>query len=164
MDLPRALLIYAGTLDARLDIEWLRETARAMPAARIALVGPIVDDAHVRRLREEPNIEIRAPLPRAELAELMRNADVGLVPHLRTPLTETMSPLKLYEYLAGGLPVVATDLEPMRGIDSRVLLVGEGGNFCGGGSGRARAGPRRGARAARVRASQLVAQPPRRAA
>jgi hypothetical protein len=42
-----------------------------------------------------------------------------------------MSPLKLYEYLAGGLPVAATDLEPMREIDPRVLLVGEGGDFAG---------------------------------
>jgi teichuronic acid biosynthesis glycosyltransferase TuaH len=130
-DPGRPLLIYAGTLDARLDVEWLRQTARAMPTARIALVGPIVDGAHVTPLRQEPNIEIRDPLPRTQLAELIRGADVGLVPHRRTALTETMSPLKLYEYLAGGLPVAATDLAPMRDIDSRVLLVEENGDFAG---------------------------------
>jgi glycosyltransferase involved in cell wall biosynthesis len=130
-DPAKPLLVYAGTLDARLDVDWLRQTARTLPAARIALVGPVVEDAHLEPLREEPNVTIHAPLPRTQLAELIRAADVGLVPHRRTALTETMSPLKLYEYLAGGLPVAATDLEPMRDIDPRVLLVGEGDDFAG---------------------------------
>jgi glycosyltransferase involved in cell wall biosynthesis len=128
-DRTQPLLLYVGTLDDRLEVEWLRETARAMPSATIALVGPVVDSAHLTPLRREPNIEILTPLPRTLLAELIRSADVGLVPHRRTSLTEKMSPLKLYEYLAGGLPVAATDLAPMRGIDSRVLLVEENGDF-----------------------------------
>ena len=130
-DPAKPLLVYAGTLDARLDVDWLRQTARTLPAARIALVGPVVEDAHLEPLRKEPNVEIHAPLPRIQLAEMIRAADVGLVPHRRTALTETMSPLKLYEYLAGGLPVAATDLEPMHEIDPRVLLVGEGEDFAG---------------------------------
>jgi glycosyltransferase involved in cell wall biosynthesis len=130
-DRRRPLVVYAGTLDARLDVEWLTQTARAMPHATVALVGPVVDASHLEPLRAVSNIELRAPLPRAELAALLRTADVGVIPHRRSPLTEAMSPLKLYEYLAGGLPVVATDLEPMRGIDPRVLLVGEGGDFAG---------------------------------
>jgi glycosyltransferase involved in cell wall biosynthesis len=40
-----------------------------------------------------------------------------------------MSPLKVYEYLAAGLPVIATDLPPVRGIDDRVLLVDTVGEF-----------------------------------
>jgi teichuronic acid biosynthesis glycosyltransferase TuaH len=125
------LLVYAGSLDARLDVEWLRQTARAMPQATLALVGPLVDGAHLQPLRSEPNVTIHAPLQRAELAALIGSADVGLIPHRRSALTEAMSPLKLYEYLAGGLPVAATDLEPMRGVDARVVLVGEGGDFAG---------------------------------
>ncbi len=123
------LVVYAGTLDARLDVEWLRQTARALPRATIALVGPVVDAAHLEPLRAIPNVEIRAPLARAELAALLRGADLGVIPHRRTPLTEAMSPLKLYEYLAGGLPVVASDLAPVRGVDPRVKLVAEGGDF-----------------------------------
>jgi glycosyltransferase involved in cell wall biosynthesis len=142
------LVVYAGTLDARLDVDWLLQTARALPEATIALVGPVVDASHLEPLRAVSNIEFRDPLPRAELAALLRSADLGVIPHRRSPLTEAMSPLKLYEYLAGGLPVVATDLEPMRGIDPRVLLVGAGGDFAGAARaalalGRAREGARR---------------------
>lgn len=129
--LPRPLLLYVGALDARLDVRWLSQTARAFPGGTLALVGPLVDGVHLEPLRSEPNITIRSPLPRRELAGLIRCADAGLIPHRCSPLTEAMSPLKLYEYLGGGLPVAATDLEPMRGIDPRVLLVPEGGDFAG---------------------------------
>jgi teichuronic acid biosynthesis glycosyltransferase TuaH len=126
------LLVYAGTLDTRLDVAWLSQTAKALPDATIVLAGPLVDRGHFDGLRAEPNIKICPPLPRPELAALIRSADVGLVPHVRSELTEAMSPLKLYEYLAGGLPVVATDLEPMRGIDPRVVLVAPSGDFAAG--------------------------------
>jgi glycosyltransferase involved in cell wall biosynthesis len=127
--LPRPLLVYAGTLDSRLDVSWLLEAARALRGATLTLVGPTTDAAHIEPLRGEPNISIHPPLHREELLELIRSADVGLIPHVRSPLTEAMSPLKLYEYLAGGLPVVASDLAPMRGVDPRVVLVPEGGDF-----------------------------------
>ena len=76
------------------------------------------------------NVRIHPELGREELAGLIRSADVGLIPHRRTPLTEAMSPLKLYEYLAGGLPVLASSsLLLMRGIGPRVVLVEEGADF-----------------------------------
>jgi len=68
-------------------------------------------------------------VPREEITAVLGGADVCLVPHRRTPLTESMSPLKLYEYLAAGRPVAATDLPPVRGIDDRVVLVADGEDF-----------------------------------
>jgi hypothetical protein len=43
-----------------------------------------------------------------------------------------MSPLKLYEYLAGGRPVAATDLPPVRAVDPRIVRVGDGESFADG--------------------------------
>jgi glycosyltransferase involved in cell wall biosynthesis len=125
----RPLLLYVGSLDARLDIAALVGIARAMPEATVVLAGALLDPAHLRPLRAEPNIEIRPELTRAAVTGLIRVADAGLIPHARTALTEAMSPLKLYEYLAGGLPVVGADLAPLRGVDPRVLLVGEGAAY-----------------------------------
>ncbi len=125
-DLLRPLLLYVGTLDSRLDVPALVAIARARPEATVVLVGALVDAVHLAPLRAEPNIEIRSQLSRAAVTGLIRVADVGLIPHVRSPLTEAMSPLKLYEYLAGGLPVVAVDLPPLRGVDPRVLLVAGG--------------------------------------
>ena len=128
-ELPGPLLVYAGSLDSRLDITWIEQVARELPKATVLLVGPLVEPEHFRPLRALANVQIRGPLPREEIAGLLRSSDVGLIPHRRTPLTEAMSPLKLYEYLAGGLPVVASDFEPMREVSPRVVLVEEKADF-----------------------------------
>jgi teichuronic acid biosynthesis glycosyltransferase TuaH len=128
-DLLRPLLLYVGTLDSRLDVTALLAIARARPEATVVLVGALLDPVHLWPLRVEPNIEVHSQLSRSAVTGLIRVADVGLIPHVRSPLTEAMSPLKLYEYLAGGLPVVAIDLPPLRGVDPRVLLVGSSGGY-----------------------------------
>ena len=57
---------------------------------------------------------IRAGLAsRPEIVSLIGTAEACLIPHVGNRLTEAMSPLKLYEYLAGGRPVAAVDLPPI---------------------------------------------------
>ncbi|WP_019180978.1 glycosyltransferase, partial [Microbacterium yannicii] len=117
---PRAA--YLGTLDSRLDIEGLEALATARPDVHIVLIGPVPDHGYIRSLRDRPNIHIRGEVRRREVVAVLRNAELTLLAHRRTALTEAMSPLKVYEYLAAGRPVLATDLRPVNGLGSRVLL------------------------------------------
>jgi teichuronic acid biosynthesis glycosyltransferase TuaH len=125
----RPLLLYTGTLDERLDVPALLRIARALPQARVVLVGPLLAPEHLAPLRAAANVTIRPPLARPELLALVRAADLGLLAHRELPLTRAMSPLKLYEYLAAGLPVVATDLPPVRDVHPSVELVAPGGDY-----------------------------------
>src|SRR5689334_21639093 len=70
-------------------------------------------------------------------------ADAYLIPHVEKDLTRAMSTLKLYEYQAGGRPVAATELEPIRTVTDggRVTLVAPGGDFPAGVRRALRAGP-----------------------
>ncbi len=122
--LPRPRLLYLGTLDDRLDTEALESVAAAVPEGSVVLVGPTPDGSPVTSF-EAPNVHRVPHQQREAVVAATCAADVCLLLHRRSPLTEAMSPLKLYEYLAGGCPVVATDLEPVRGISDRVLLVGD---------------------------------------
>ena len=47
---------------------------------------------------------------------MLRAADAGLIPYARNALTESIFPMKVYEYLAAGLPVVATPLPALAGL------------------------------------------------
>lgn len=123
----RPLLLYVGSLDQRLDVAAVGEIASALPEATVALVGPLLDERHLAPLRAHANVEIHPPVGRELVTALIRSADVGLIPHVSSPLTRAMSPLKLYEYLAGGLPVLATELPGVCGVDERVTLVAAGG-------------------------------------
>jgi hypothetical protein len=122
--LPGPRLMYAGTLDNRIDIDLVVRTAQHFRDGSVVLVGLIADPEHLEPLRALPNVHIRPPVARPEITAMIHAADACLVPHARNELTAAMSPLKLYEYLAAGRPVAATDLPPMRGIDDRVVLAG----------------------------------------
>lgn len=124
---PRA--VYVGTLDSRLDVDGIAVLAQARPQLQIVLLGPLPDPDHLMPVRDLPNVHVHASVGRSELVATLRNAEVALLAHRRTPLTEAMSPLKVYEYLAAGCPVVSIDLPPVRGLDDRVLLVDHVADF-----------------------------------
>lgn len=117
---PRA--VYVGTLDSRLDIAGLTRVAAARPDLQIVLIGPAPDGAYIAPLKALANVTIRGEVGRREVVGVLRNTELTLLAHRRTPLTEAMSPLKVYEYLAAGKPVLATDLRPVRGFGPRVHM------------------------------------------
>jgi teichuronic acid biosynthesis glycosyltransferase TuaH len=132
LEVDRPLLLYVGSLETRVDVPALAKLASELPDATIALVGPLLDPTHFEPLRALANVQFHEPVGREQVTSLIRQADVGLIPHVDSPLTRAMSPLKLYEYLAGGLPVVSADLSPVRGVSDRVTLVEVGGDYATG--------------------------------
>lgn len=120
--IPEPRAIYVGTLDERLDTEGIAALARSRPDLQIVLLGPAPDPGYLAGLEGLANLHIHEGVGRAELVAALRSCQVSLLAHRRTPLTEAMSPLKVYEYLAAGLPVVSIDLPPIRGIADRILV------------------------------------------
>ena len=126
--LPRPRLLYVGTLENRIDIQQVAEVAQAYPDGSVVFVGPLQDETHFAAVRKHPNVVIRGGrAPRSEVVGLIGAAEACLIPHVGNRLTEAMSPLKLYEYLAGGRPVAAVDLPPIAAVEGRVALAPVGG-------------------------------------
>ncbi|MDF1603449.1 glycosyltransferase [Nocardioides sp. YIM 152315] len=120
------IAFYAGSLEERIDVPALEACARELPDWTFVLVGYLAAPDLFADLARLPNVVLRTLEPRPVILAMMAAADVCLVPHRRTPMTMAMSPLKLFEYLGAGSPVVATDLPPMRGLSDRCLLVEPG--------------------------------------
>jgi len=114
-NLPRPRVGFVGTIDDRLDVALLAKCAGALPAASLVLVGPIKRHrVNVRSLRKLPNVHFLPPCTHAEVPSLVAAFDVCLIPYRVNEYTRALSPIKLYEYLAMGKPVVATDLPYLR--------------------------------------------------
>ncbi|MBF4461293.1 MULTISPECIES: hypothetical protein [unclassified Rathayibacter] len=126
---PRAL--HVGTLDDRLDVEGIVAVAQAHPQLQIVLMGPQPDPGYLAPLAPFPNVHLHHSVGRRELVATMRNVELCLLAHRRTPLTEAMSPLKLYEYVASGSPVISVDLPPIHGISDRIRIVPTMAEFAG---------------------------------
>jgi glycosyltransferase involved in cell wall biosynthesis len=126
---PRPRLLYVGSLDGRVDVEQVRAIAAAHPGGSVTFVGSLLDPAHLAGLWELPNVTLHPQVPREEIVRVIAAADACLIPHVRNRLTEAMSPLKLFEYLAGGRPVAAVDLPPIAATEGRVALGPPGGDL-----------------------------------
>ncbi|HEU4431523.1 MAG TPA: glycosyltransferase family 4 protein [Myxococcota bacterium] len=101
--------LYAGSLSAEKGLPTLLAAAAQLPDVRFLVLGG--SDADVVRWKREAgaNVELRGFVPNAQLASWFAAADVGLFPNsARDPLATSTSPLKVLEYVAAGLPVVAT--------------------------------------------------------
>ena len=62
------------------------------------------------------------PISYAEVPETMRAFDVCITPHRVTPFTESLNPIKLWEYLAAGKPIVAAPVAGFRDYPQLVRL------------------------------------------
>lgn len=112
-ELPHPRLGYVGTLHgSRLDVGLLVEAARLRPEWSFVLLGPNeLAPADNVRLLGAANVHYLGVQPHSRVRGYLEALDVGLIPHLVSDFTRSLDPLKLYEYLAAGLPVVATPVE-----------------------------------------------------
>lgn len=113
---PKPVLGYTGSIHQdRVNVDLVCELAKAFPQGTIALVGPnMLNPESAAKVAQYPNIKLPGTVHFAEVANLMSGLDVCIVPHQVTDFTESLSPLKLYEYLASGLPTVATPVSGFR--------------------------------------------------
>jgi glycosyltransferase involved in cell wall biosynthesis len=109
---PRPLVGYAGMIQHRLDVPLLRDVARLLPQARFLLLGSVSPKFRAQVAELGDNVSLPGPRPHAEVPPAIAACDAGMVPHVRDALTASMDPLKLYEYLAAGKPVVSTVTSP----------------------------------------------------
>jgi glycosyltransferase involved in cell wall biosynthesis len=129
--LPAPRIVFTGAIVAvKLDLALLVEVARLRPSWSFALVGPVgpgEPHADISALVEEPNIHLLGPRAYGELPDVLRAADAGLIPYVRNELTASIFPMKVYEYLAAGLPVIATPLPAIEGVGEILTASDAGG-------------------------------------
>ena len=106
-DLPRPLLIYAGSMRAYLNVGLIRGTAERLPEASFVFVGPAADFL-LPLVQGARNVHVIGPRPYELLPDYLAAADVAIAPHQVAPATRAVVPEKLFGYLAAGLPVVTT--------------------------------------------------------
>jgi glycosyltransferase involved in cell wall biosynthesis len=122
--LPGPRIVFTGAIVAtKLDVQLLLELARSRRDWSFALVGPIGagdPSTDVSPLAAEPNIHLLGLRPYEALPEVLRGADAALIPYSLNELTRSIFPMKVYEYLAAGLPVVSTPLPSLAGVEGLV--------------------------------------------
>ena len=125
-DLPQPVLGFAGRfMTGKIDFSLLEASAARHPEWTVLLIGPADQEArrHLERLAQRENVHWLGHRPYDILPQYVAGFDVGLCPYNWNDWMRGGFPLKLYEYLAAGKPIVASGNPDLAGMEPDVLLV-----------------------------------------
>ena len=124
----RPVVGYFGAISEWFDMDLVVAAARARPDWDFVLVGSTYL-CDTTAAEAQPNIRLVGEVPYETLPGWLHAFDVCLIPFRLTELTRCTNPVKIYEYLAAGKPVVATPLPELEEIGDMLHLAGEPGAF-----------------------------------
>jgi UDP-galactopyranose mutase len=107
--IPHPRLGFFGVIDERMDLELLASLADARPQLQLVMLGPVVKIPEAS-LPRRPNIHYLGQKQYDELPRYLAGWDAAFMPFALNDATRFISPTKTLEYLAGGKPVVSTEI------------------------------------------------------
>lgn len=127
-DIPSPRILYTGVIATWFDQELLIQCAKKFRDASFVIIGPAVVD--ISKMASVENIHMLRSKKYEELPAYLTYADVGIIPFKINKLVKSVNPIKLYEYMAAGLPVVCTDWKEIREMQSPAMIARDAGTFC----------------------------------
>lgn len=131
--LPKPVVGFLGAVSGyKLDIDWLVALARRHREASLVLVGPVgVGDksTDVGKLAGEPNVHLLGHRPYESLPGYVKGFDVAVIPYRQNEYTANVFPIKFFELLASGKPVVVSALPALAEYYDRVEVARSADEF-----------------------------------
>jgi len=108
----RPIVGYHGALARWFDYDLVAEVARRRPDLSFVLIGSDFDfTLRETALLRLPNVTWLGPKPYAQLPSHLAWVDAGMIPFRPSAVTHATSPIKLFEYMAAGIPVVISPMD-----------------------------------------------------
>jgi glycosyltransferase involved in cell wall biosynthesis len=125
MAIKNPRLGYIGLVGDKLDLNMLVELAQENPEWSLVLLGQVrvhQQKEAWRALQMLPNVYHLGPVEVSQVPHYVKGFQVGLMPYLQNCHAEYISPLKLYDYLAAGLPIASLDIPAAREFSQYIHL------------------------------------------
>jgi len=120
----RPVIGYIGHVGKdRIDSEILEYLAQSHPEWSIILIGPI--ELHKKSISHFKNLYLLGPRNYEDLPKYLKSFDICIIPFLLNPLTRSINPTKLLEYLAAGKPVVSTAIPDVERFYGEIVKIGK---------------------------------------
>lgn len=116
---------YLGTIESRLDLDLIAHLAQKHCDKIIALCGPIwqsVKKQLKNHAQKYKNIILTDRIPAKLAPAYLQRFSVGIIPHKINSFVQSMNPMKLYEYLAAGKPIVTTPIPTLEMFENKLYV------------------------------------------
>lgn len=128
---PRIALIGAIS-GYKVDFELLVQVAQMRPHWSIVLIGDVGEGdplTNADELRRQSNIHLMGPRPYSDLPAYLKGVQVAILANRVNDYTKSMFPMKFFEYLAAGRPVVSGPLNALEGYSDIALFASGVGDY-----------------------------------
>lgn len=117
-------VVYVGKIQDRVDFHLVEECVKSLPDVSFKFIGPVYSQKKAVELLDKKyaNITFTGDIAYDKLPMALHDADVAIIPHRVDNFTNSMNPLKLYEYIAAGKPVVTTKVAGVHGVSKFVMM------------------------------------------
>jgi len=107
--IKKPIIGYFGAIERRIDYDLLRQLFEDNPDKSFVFIGPI-DRYYVKEEEySAPNLFLKGQVPYELMPSVLKGFDVAIIPFKKDEVSNNIFPLKLFEYLGSGRPVVSTD-------------------------------------------------------
>ncbi|WP_077307309.1 glycosyltransferase [Terribacillus halophilus] len=105
---------YIGVIEGRIDFDLIKELARVNKDVKFKFTGIVIESCKeiVEDLNMLDNVSFDGPVSYNSIPKVLSSYDVCIIPHKINKFTQSMSPLKFYEYLASNKPIILTPVPP----------------------------------------------------
>jgi teichuronic acid biosynthesis glycosyltransferase TuaH len=111
-DIPKPIIGFFGSIERRIDYDLMQQVIKDNPAKSFVFAGPVFKEHLPEWFFNTPNVYLPGPIPYDEMPQMLKGFDIAIIPFKKDEVSATIFPLKLFEYLGAGKPVVVTDFNP----------------------------------------------------
>jgi glycosyltransferase involved in cell wall biosynthesis len=104
----RPIIGFYGGISDWINLDIIAKAAKNLPNCSFVLLGPI--DTNIDQFKNLSNAYFFGPKPYSQLPNYIQSFDICLIPFKINKLTKSVNPIKMYEYLSAGKPVISTPL------------------------------------------------------
>jgi len=110
--LKKPIVGYFGSIEKRIDYELMKSVTQQNPDKSFVFAGPVSKEWVPEQFTSLANVHFIGRIPYEEMPSVVKSFDVAIIPFRKYEDSATVFPMKLFEYLGAGKPVVSTDFNP----------------------------------------------------
>ncbi|ABK61759.1 glycosyltransferase [Clostridium novyi] len=119
--------IYVGAIDSWFDVDLVEHCVKKLSGVDFYIIGP--EKISLEQLKKYNNIHVLGGRNYKDIPNYLYYSDVAIIPFKVNKLTDSVTPIKLYEYMSVGLNVVTTNFKEMNYIDSPAYVANNYNEF-----------------------------------